>query len=264
MSADRMTFRDRAEHACPKWARGWWLSRLLYAIFVQFDALVDWANYAVHLRYPSWCAEHCPEALAIHGRSRGIRRGFAESGAAYAARLVQWVPGRKRRGNLFVLMDQLAGYLSGFAVTIRCVNINGAWCTRIPDGTREYHRADPTNWDWDGNTAAWSRYWVILYPPADLWTDDGTWDDPGTWDDGGTWDTTATPDQVATIRAIVAEENPPHAKCAGILISLNGTDYSPLGSGAGFPAGDWGTWGHLDGTHYEAVRADETSYWDGI
>lgn len=264
MTTPLITFRDRLYQACPVWLRAWWGSRLLYAIGLMFDALLEWANMAVHARLASWCASNALDALAVHGRDRGIRRGFAESATSYAARLSTWWEARKQKGSRWATMDQIAGYLSGYSVTIRTVNGNGAWCTRLPDGTREYHRSSPTNWDWDGNAAAWSRYWVILYPPATLWTDDGAWDDPGTWDDGGTWDTTATPDQVATIRAIVKEWNPPHAKCAGILIALNSVDFAPDGSGAGFPAGDWGTWGHLNAGNYETVRLGTVSYWDGI
>jgi hypothetical protein len=256
-----LTFRDKLEAAAPPWLRNAWGSRLLYSIGVSIDALIEATTLGIKARFPG----HAPsDALPYIGRERQIRRGIDEPDESYAQRLTQWVDDRRMRGCAQATMRQLQGYMAGHAVPVSIVNPHGAWHSLSAAAVSSYHHQDPTNWDWDGNAAAWSRYWVILYPPADLWTDDGTWDDPGTWDDGGTWDTTATPEQVATVRAIVAEWNPPHAMCAGILIALNGADYSPLGSGAGFPAGDWGTWGHLDGTHYEAVRADETSYWDGI
>lgn len=243
--SDLITFRDRLAQASPRWLRGWWGSRLLYAIGVLFDAMLDWASYAVHVRYPSWCAIHMPDALAVHGRDRGIRRGFAETAASYAVRLSMWWPTRKQKGSLYALMDQLAGYMTGYDVVIRCVNGNGAWFTRNADGTREYHRASPTNWNWDNlNSTGFSRYWVIIYPPTNLWISEGKWGSSGKWGDGGRWGSTISADQADTLRAIIAEWNPPHACCWTLILALATSSFDPTTalSDPGVPGGTWGKW----------------------
>ena len=246
---DLITFRDRLYQACPSWLRGWWGSRLLYAIGVQFDALVDWASFAVHVRYPSWCARNMPDALAVHGRSRGIRRGFAESAQSYAARLSLWWPTRRQKGSLYALMDQLAGYMTGYAVPIRCVNLNGAWMTRNTDGTREYHRSTPTNWAWDTLTTSWSRYWVIIYPPSSLWTDEGVFgDEDGYFGDGGQVGSTITQEQADTLRAIISEWNPPHARCEYLILAFDRTFDPAAAAGHPMPTTDWVEWSGRDGS----------------
>jgi hypothetical protein len=262
MTDDLITVRDRVVQAAPRWLRGWWGSRLLRTIGTQFDSLIDWAAMAVRVRYASWAAGNAPDALAVIGRERGIRRGFVEVGADYAVRLQGWIDARKNKGGRYTTMDQLAGYLSGFAVKMRVVNCNGAWCTRNADGSREYHRASPSNWNWDGHPEKSSRYWVILYPPADLMTDEGDWGDAGTWGDGGTIGTTASPELVASIRAIVAEWNPPHAICAGIIIALDPTSFDPTGSGAGYPDGTWGEGTHVVAGNRESSRLETARYWE--
>lgn len=257
-----MPFRDRlATIAAAPWLRKIWLLRLLYAIALEFDALVEMLRLGARACSPETAPS---DALPVLGRERGIRRGFVESVSSYAARLIRWLFDRRMKGNAQATMRQLQGYLTGYEVPIRIVNPQGAWHTLSYQGIPTYYRAIPTNWDWDGVTASWSRYWVILYPSSALWETDGTWNDPGTWDDGGTWDSTATPDQVATVRAIIAEWNPPHAKCAGITIAFDAGAFRPNESGTGFPSGDWGTWGHSVAGNYEAVRLGTASYWDGI
>lgn len=267
--SDLITFRDRMAQAAPRWLRGWWGSRLLYALGIIFDAVCDWASYAVHVRYPSWCAVHMPDALAAHGRNRGIRRGFAETAASYAARLAMWWPTRKQRGSLYALMDQLAGYMAGHEVKIRCVNLNGAWYTRNADGTREYHRATPSNWSWDAYTGAFSRYWVIIYPPSSLWTSRGTWGSHSTetWGDASvnaTWGSTMTAEQAATIMAIITEWNPPHARCSHVALALDPASFDPTAAAgsAGLPSASepWINWGLDDAGDYAAIRLSTGRY----
>lgn len=263
---DLITFRSRILSAAPRWLQGFWGSRLLYAIGVVFDALIDWASYAVHLRYASWCASHLPDALAMHGRNRGIVRGFEEPAVPYAARLQRWIQDRKRKGNLYTTMDQLAGYLTRYDVTIRCVNLNGAWLTRLPDGTREYHRASPSNWNWDPHTDEWSRYWVIIYPPIDLWVDEGYFDSDEYFGDGGQIGSTITQDQADSLRAIVLAWNPPHACPSHIILALDSESFDPAGApGAPLPTVDWETWADYDGSdNAYSTRLDTGRYCTGI
>lgn len=233
------TFRDTLEAMAPPWLRGTWGSRLLYSFGVSIDALIDSVTYGIKARFP----EHAPsDALPYLGRERQIRRGFAESDASYAQRLTQWVDDRRVRGCAQATMRQLQGYLTGHDVNFRTVNGHGSWHTLDYLGNATHYHKDPTNWDWDGVTASWSRYWVIIYVPSSLATVDGDWGDPGDWGDGGAWGTTLTVDQCLTIRSIIAEWNPPHADCPEIILAFDLGSFSPSGAGAGYPAGDWDMW----------------------
>lgn len=252
-------FRDRLEDiARAPWLRRTWLYRLMVAIAVHFDALVDWAVLALLVQYPQLAP---PDALPVLGRERGIRRGFAESDAGYAARLVRWLADRRIKGSPYALMSQLAGYLSGYDVRIRVVNAAGSWYTRYYDGTLDWHYASPSNWDWDGDTSPFSRYWVILYVPTALWNGDGLWGQgTGTWGDGGVWGLNATHEQGKSIVAIIKEWNPPHAQCAGILITWDNFSFDPTGSGSGFPDGTWYRAGRDDAGDYVMTRPNNKRF----
>ena len=255
------SLRDRLEDvAAAPWLRRTWLLRLLYAIATQFDACIDWAVYGLKARYPSLAPS---DALPVLGRERGIRRGFAETLTAYATRLVLWLISRKFKGNAYALMDQLAGYLAGYSVVIRVVNMNGHWWTRNADGTRTHHVEGSSNWLWDGFTTAYSRYWVIVYPPADLWVS-RTWGGGQLWGQADcTWGSTATPEQIATLQAITDEWNPPHASCYGTLLALDPSSFGPTGSGTGFPDGTWYAW-HKDAAGVAVENRLQTArYCDG-
>lgn len=231
-------FRDRIhEIARAPWFQKTWLYRLLYVFGVHCDALIESAVLAVKARFPTFAPS---DALPALGRERGIRRGFAETDAQYRARLIRWLRTRRIKGGPWALMDQLAGYLTGYSCKIRVVNSAGAWCTRNADGSREYYIASPTNWDLGGR----SDYFVIVY------LDQGPWDPQTTWGatglkwgaDGLTWGTTATPEQVRTCKAIIQEMNPPHAKCRWLVFAMDPDSFSPTGSGAGYPDSTWVYW----------------------
>jgi hypothetical protein len=212
------------------WLRRVWLHRLLFAIAVHFDALIEWCVLAMYARYPRQAP---PDALVVLGRERGIRRGLAEPDDAYAARLVQWLPDRKIKGSPFALMSQIVGYVYKHRVRVRVVNEAGAWftrnATREVEGRHEWHHAAPSNWDWDGEGGAqFSRYWVILMLPDTIWPSDGTWGDSGKWGDTGVWGYgDMTREQAITLRDLIRDWNPPHAMCAGVIATWDPDDFDP-------------------------------------
>lgn len=236
--------------------------RFLWSIVLVVDENIEAALQAARARMPGLGT---PTALPYIGRDRDIPRGFAESDAAYSARLIPWLDVAKQRGNARVMLDQLAGYLSGYAVRMRIVTDKGVWYTRETDGTFRRERPLTGAWDWDGDIEAQSRFWVILYPPVDLWVDDDVWgDDATSWGDGGTWGTTATPDQVEGVRAIVRRFMPPHAQCPWIIVSFDDDAFDPahpFGAPV-LPDGEWGHWGKDDVR--QPARFDGARYWDGV
>lgn len=246
------TCRDLALRAtAARWARRYWASRVLYGIGIQFDALIDLTAEGLRASFPDFAP---PDGLAAIGKDRRIRRGFAEPAASYAARLKRWIPDRKTKGNPYTLMRQLRGYLTGYDVRFRVVNNAGAWHTLFHDGTTDFYVND--NWNWDGSTDPWSRYWVIIYPPTALWNGDGLWGQgAGTWGDGGVWGLNATHDQGKSIQAIINEWNPPHAQCAGIIVTWDMFAFDPRSGGTAFyPDGTWWRAGKDDAGSYVQTR----------
>jgi hypothetical protein len=160
-------------------------------------------------------------------------------------------------------MRQLQGNLAPHLVKMRIVNNAGAWYTLNADGTAEYKFGG--TWDWDGEPSAWSRVWVIIYPPADLWVRDGTWGDGDTWGaDGTTWGSTATPAEVRTVRGIVAEWLAPHATCKNIIVCFDAAAFDPTDSSPPLPDGTWRNWSKNVGGVQVPARDDRAIYWDGV
>ena len=265
-----ITYRDSILRAAPAWLQRAWGSRLLYGLAIQWDALTDATVLAVKLRLPQYAIA---DAVPLIGRERGIRRGFDESAEGYAARLVRWVDDRRIKGNPFALLAQLKGYFAGYSGDMHVVNVYGMWHTLKADGTKWSYFGD--NWNWDGDTEAFSRYWVIIDNPtndvtsAPLWTVDGTWDSGGTWGDDPThgWGLSITLDQVDSLQGIVADWNSPHEKPVNIIVNFEPTAFDPEAPydmhNNGQPHGSWGEW-HVTIYDYSIrSRYDMARYLDG-
>lgn len=218
---------------------GW---KYIYSFLVMGDLLVQFAIEGVKAKFPGYCPS---EALPLIGRDRRIRRGLAETDESYAARLIGWLAAWRRAGSAYAILDQLAAHLGTPAGTIRLVNANGTWWTRNPDGTRERHVTLPTkNWDWDGHSELWARFWVVLYADDYGWTRDGTWGDGSTWgDDGMGWGLSNLPWQVVTdLRGTISEWKSAAAVCKNLLISFDPAYPDPADpAGAPYPEGSWGS-----------------------
>lgn len=233
----------------PKWLQAYWGGRLIYSIALQLDALGDGVKFGVMLRFPN---AYSPESLPLIGRERGILRGFDESDEAYGLRLRTWLDDHQRAGSPYILIRQVQGYLAPHVVPARTVNDKGAWQTIGADGVKLYTLGG--NWNWDGDESAQSRFWLILYPPADLWVRDGVWGDGGLWGDGGTWGSTATIEQIETVQQIVAQWRPPHSFCMNIIVAFDPTAFDPSDTAPPLPDGDWNLAGNRD---------PRAIYWDG-
>jgi len=260
MTAPLTTHRDAIREIVPGFLRGFWGYRLMYAIAAQLDAIGDALTAGVKLRFPNL---YSAESLPIIGRERGITRGFDEPDDVYSVRLENWWGDHRTKGNPYSLLRQLRGYFTPHAVKMRVVNNAGAWYTQNADGSLEY--AHNSNWDWDGAPATeWSRYWVILYPPADLWVPDGTWGDGDVWGaDGTTWGSTASIEQVETIRFIVKEWRGPHSVCVNIIVVFDPTAFDPTDTQPPLPDGTWAHWSKLVAGTQVPARDDRAIYWDG-
>ncbi len=204
------------------------------------------------------------------GRDRRVIRGLTETDQAYALRLIAWLDDRKTCGNPYALMQKIAEYLgTGSGFVIKTVDVAGNWYVRAADGTRRAYLSQ-ANWDWDGDAAQWSRFWVILHPPSTFWqVSPFDWGDAAgsDWgeDDGHTLGSTATYDEVQTIRPIVADWKPAGTKCINVIVAFDPASFDPTAAvdSTGMPDGLWYRWSKVVAGVQVPARLDTARYWDG-
>lgn len=235
-----MTFRTIRRLLAPRWLTTGEGGLLGYALDLVKDAFMERARLAHLYRFPQQDANGTPgptDALAAMGRDRRVVRGIDETDRTYAGRLPDWLIDRRRSGNPYVLMKQLAAYCGDTGCSFRTYDVRGNCYSRAADGT-ETAVLNTGLWDWDGDTEAWARFWVIVYPGT-LWVASGQeWGDAGTW--GNTtsvWgSTTITAEQVVTLRALVNDWKPAGTRCQHIVLALDPASFDPA---APEPDGLW-------------------------
>lgn len=259
----RTSFRQARSKLTPRWLSEGEGGLVGYSLDLVKDAFAQ----RVYLGLLASMPETAPDdAIVKMGRDRRVIRGIFESKEAYVERLLRWLDDRRKQGTPLELLNKLAEYL-GPNVKLRLVDNRGNWFTRNIDGTFTV-LLKQENWDWDSAQiddfdARWSRFWVIIYPHAGLWTttvpDWGT----GEWADGDTPSigSTATREHVETVRAIVADWKPVRARCVNIIVAFDAASFDPAS-----PEPD-GTW-HRASKNVAGVqvpaRLDTARYWAGV
>jgi hypothetical protein len=82
---------------------------------------------------------------------------------------------------------------------------------------------EPKDWNWDGNAADWSRFWVVIHPPHP-WLQGPRWGDVpvGTGehyaDPSFTYGSSMTINEVEMLRRTVRQWKPAHVRCARIIV----------------------------------------------
>jgi len=238
--------------------------KLLYSVAAVLDGMTEAMVQGMQADMPGIGT---PTALGYLCRDRRIIRGREESDTAIALRLKGWLDAWRRAGHPFEILRQLRGYF-GNAIKARTVDNSGNWYTITEDGTELRHHI-PGSWDWDGNSIAWARLWVIIYAPS-TWT---TWTDFFELDPdlyGG--DLAGAPYTighklpvnqavVADVREIVRRWKPVHAFVPTIIISQDPALFDPEASGT-WPTGSWGAF--TTGNPPELARPQGARYWKGV
>lgn len=266
------TFRDKAWTLSPARLRTAAAARFVYALIgTPLDAIAEAANQATKARFPSLAPD---DALAYHGRDRGIVRGTAEAAESYRARLLLWIEAWRGAGIGRGMLDQLAGFILPKVATIRIWTQVGVVYTRAKDGTFTIERATGGGWNWDGQTSLWARFWVIFYSPivggvlepGAPWDRDGTWGDGEVWgsDPHATWGSTATIEEVTAIRGIVDDWRPAPSVCKNIIVAFDSTIFDPGDTAPPLPDGTWGHWGRYVSGARRAARDPRAIYWRGV
>lgn len=166
--AERRSFVAAMVQVSPPWLRRTFGKRLMESLGVPVDEHVDRAVAGVKARFPN---PDDPEALAVIGNERRIRRGPGETAETYAKRLRNWWDDHRTRGGPYALLRQLHLFWDAtLNVPIECVYHSGTRRSVDADGviTR-----DAITWDADG-TAQWSQFWLFFrLDPSTLVTELG-------------------------------------------------------------------------------------------
>jgi hypothetical protein len=258
------SFRGLLRFMAPKWLAGDVLpdgteteSRTLYSIFVVMDALSERLRLGMLAQYPD--GNEPADALTEIGRDRRIIRGPAEPAASFEARCRTARTDWKRAGNAWAMLSQIQGFFSPAGVKVAAVTNSGKWYELAADGTKTTTAG--TAWDWDGDTASWARFWIIIYCSAGVpFAPEDTWADAGTYDDGGTWDTDATPEEAQGVRRIVSDWLMAGSRCVNVIIAFDEATFVP---GSGEPDGTWAAYGDPATSPRITGRDATASYWHG-
>lgn len=259
------SFRDGVMKIVPPWLLGPNGQRVLYSLTLPLDVAAEWLFQGIKARFP---LSQTPGAEGPLARDRGIVKGFEETSAGFAQRLTRWLDDWASGGSAAALMRQVQAYMTPHAVPMRVVDNSGNWYSLDATGALSYVRS--ANWNWDNQTTRWDRFWLIIYPPADLWTEGPSWNTSGLW--GGTWGggvaswgSTANAKQIDTIRRIVSAWKPEHSVCINIILAFDPTSFDPSSpAGPPMPDGQWGSWGKIVGGVRVPSRLSTARYCDGV
>lgn len=227
------------------------IGTFLESVALTFDSATETLAQGLRLSQPLRCDE---SALPILARDRGIRLYATEPVASKRLRLSRWLQLRRQFGTHQGQLRNIQPFFLGFAAVprLRIVHQRGdgasaTWHTLEPDGTYSVHRAIPSNWDWDGVPAKWSRYWLIVYTTALGLPAQPTWGGGQLWDGGDVWDGLLTAAQIDDIAAGVLEARARHTQLWGVIFAPDDASFDPTaavvvnGDGtSNLPDGLWG------------------------
>jgi hypothetical protein len=254
--------------AAPWYIQSDYVGTFLRAVGSALDSFVVKLKQGLALSQPYLCDASALPSLAF---DRRLRMYATESELSQRERLAQWLQLHRQRGTHQGELRHLQPYYLPARPLIKIVHQDGAgdgavWHTLDTSGTYSVSRVTPSNWDYDGQTAKWARFWVLLFSPPSwaLQTYDSgcRYDDTGVYYDGLI--TAVGIDLVSMIR----EWQGAHSLLQSFILvdTPNVPIQSPLTLES--PAGNWGSPLASDGTQprpsylywlYDAGRGAEGS-----
>ena len=238
--------------------------RFLWTLVAPLDAAADVLIQGIRAAQPG---QGTPTALPLIGRGRGIIRGYGETDASYAARLVGWLDRWRIAGTAEAVARAVQDYIVS-KPRVRVISRSGVWVTAELDGS--ITRANATwNWDATSNPARagfWSELFVVVYPPP--------WGNSGTYGDGTQYGLTgagpglghqASRVEAADLRGLLNQWKSAHSRIRAVIWTTDATLFDPAAP-ASCPNGSWGEWGNTgsgargpSSRNYSVCR-----YWEGI
>lgn len=248
-------FRDEVVwRFAPSWFQERWMRALMDAFGGELDnfrdrvldGLRDGNPYAAGARLRDGRLIECDsDVLAYHARDRGISIYSSEPDLSKRYRLSRWRQLKKRRGSHVGELENLQPFWlatqASVLPTVRIVHQDNkgtpsaVWYTLSPSGTVAVHRATTSNFNYDGQAAKWSRFWVILHLPPGYSSmivyDDGT----SVYDGGAVYDG-VTALAIRDIVANIKEAKAAHSRLAAVIATtLQPTDPIPDCAGTHYP-----------------------------
>jgi hypothetical protein len=241
---------------------------VLYTLAAVLDIMVEVQRQGEIAALPG---VGTPTALPLIGFSRGIMRGFTEGDTSYEQRLVQWLDLWRTAGRPVGLLLAVLGLFLPTSLTVRTVDNSGNWYTYniganplpFPPGAllpqRPSFVLNAGNWDWDGNTAAWWRMWLIIYIGPLGWTVGPHWGDGGHWGDPGRLWGISGPNvgQLQALRVLLKQWKAAHTWIPNIILTANTARFDPTQPAGGGINPD-GTWGN------PVNRFSDCAFLDGV
>lgn len=243
------------------------IGRFLQAFAVVYDNAITALQQGLALSHPLRCD---PSAFPVLSLDRTIRLYPSEPEASKRIRLANWLQFHRQRATHLGELLHSQPYFSPDHPVMRIVHQDGAgasatWWSIAADGSLSEHKAVPSNWDYDGQTEKWSRWWVILYVPPSIFTlfryDDGcVYDDPTVIYDG-------LIKQIALdITTMIREAKGAHSQLHGYILATDPASFDPTATAVTSPDG-WttlpiGNWGTCISDPPDAVRTrPPTAFW---
>lgn len=242
------------------------IGRFMQAFAIVYDNAITALQQGLALSHPLRCD---PSAFPVLSVDRTIRLYPSEPDASKRIRLANWLQHHRRRATHLGELLHSQPYFAPETPVMRIVHQDGAgdsatWWSIAADGSLSEHKAVPSNWDYDGAAHKWSRFWVILYVPASIFSlihyDDGT-----LYDEGAVYDGLLT--QIALdITAMMFESKAGHSRLEAYILATDPASFDPTATAVVSPEG-WTTlpisnWGIIISSPPECVRTRlPTAFW---
>ena len=225
------------------------IATVLEATNLTLDGAADAMLVGMRRSQPYRCTK---DAFGDLAKDRDILLYPNESESSRRWRLAHWRQIRRTRGCHYGEMANVQPFFLGpggatvdsnnvsYLPWIRVFHQSGdpgsgalTTChTLSPTGAYSWQRS-AFPWAWDGNTSQWSRFWMVIYLPANFTTNYAVWDVSGSWDDGvSLWDGVPAV-LLGNIVGGVLEAKAAHSHFGGLIFTtLQPTDSIPGFSGS--------------------------------
>lgn len=242
---------QRALGSAPWFLRNKNIGTFLEATRLVLDGAVESLGQGLRLSQP---LRGDASALPVLSRDRGIRLYPTEPEESKRYRLSRWWQLRRQFGTHQGEMRNVQPMFLPNKPVMRIVHQSNSptqpvstWHTLDADGVYSVHRANPSNWNWDGQGVQWSRFWLIVYTDQLGLAAQPEWDEGQLWDGGSIWDGLLTSAQIADIVAGVKDAKGAHSKLWGVILAPDPTSFDPTASvvtdvagWSNLPNGKWG------------------------
>lgn len=240
------------------------LATLLESIALVLDGSLQALYDGMRLSYPYRCA---PEGLISLSLDRGIRLYDTEPDASKRDRLAHWWLLWKQKGSHQGEMRHARPYFmgadgKGIIPTIRIVHQCGdgssaTWHTvNGATGIYSAHKVTPSNFNYDGRPALWSRFWVFIYMAGTGIAVPPLYGDGHDYGDGTLYGGGLTPGQCADIAKMFYDWKASHSWLGGVWLVWDASSVDPLGT----PTQDGeGRWSLPNGTNTWSALVDPTT-----